>query len=103
MAMRHTGGTLERPAYNVGYLDLGDGWQADLSRWVPTWTRCAVPCRAHRSNGLPCAAWAVRGATVCVAHGGAAPQVRRAARRRLAVADWERSASRALRSLGAWP
>lgn len=30
-------------------------------------------------SGLPCAAWAVRGATVCVAHGGAAPQVRAAA------------------------
>jgi len=103
MTARHTGGTLGRPAYDVGYLDLDSRWRADLSRWVPTWARCAVRCTAHRTNGLPCRAWAVRGAVVCVAHGGAAPQVRRAARRRLAIADWERSAGRVLRSLGARP
>lgn len=38
-------------------------------------------CRAHSSQtGLPCGAWAVRGADVCQAHGGAAPQVRDDAR-----------------------
>lgn len=42
-------------------------------------------CGARSSRtGEPCRAWAVVGATVCVAHGGAAPQVRRAAARRLA-------------------
>lgn len=35
---------------------------------------------------MPCDAWAVRGGTVCVAHGGAAPQVRQKARERLAEA-----------------
>lgn len=40
-------------------------------------------CRAHNSAGNSCAAWAVRGAVVCVKHGGAAPQVKRAARERL--------------------
>lgn len=32
---------------------------------------------------MPCAAWAVLGSTVCWVHGGAAPQVRAAARRRI--------------------
>lgn len=41
-------------------------------------------CAAHRSNGEPCRAYAVRGATVCVTHGGASPQVRAAAARRQA-------------------
>ena len=41
-------------------------------------------CSAHRSNGEPCKAYAVRGATVCVTHGGAAPRVREAAARRVA-------------------
>lgn len=44
-------------------------------------------CRAHRSDGAPCGAYAIVGATVCRAHGGAAPQVRRAAARRLAEAE----------------
>lgn len=43
-------------------------------------------CTAHRTrDGQPCEAWAVHGATVCRAHGGAAPQVRAAATERLAV------------------
>jgi hypothetical protein len=33
----------------------------------------------------------MRGATVCVAHGGAAGQVRRAAARRLALGEWART------------
>lgn len=41
-------------------------------------------CSAHRTNGDPCKAYAVRGATVCVTHGGAAPRVREAAARRVA-------------------
>lgn len=44
----------------------------------------AQRCTAHRSNGDSCRAWAVRGATVCVSHGGAAPAVRAAAARRVA-------------------
>jgi hypothetical protein len=40
-------------------------------------------CSAHRSTGEPCRAFAVRGARVCIAHGGGAPQVKIAAEERL--------------------
>lgn len=40
-------------------------------------------CTAKRSNGQPCKASAIRGGRVCVTHGGSAPQVRDAARRRI--------------------
>jgi hypothetical protein len=40
-------------------------------------------CTAHRSDGTPCGAWAIRGGYVCRMHGGAAPQVRSAAHMRL--------------------
>lgn len=44
----------------------------------------AVRCSARSSqSGEACRAYAVVGATVCVAHGGRAPQVRAAARRRV--------------------
>jgi hypothetical protein len=55
---------------------IGDG---DLS---PVARRCKA--RSRRAQGQ-CRASAVRGATVCVAHGGRAPQVKAAAKRRLAV------------------
>lgn len=45
-----------------------------------------VRCSARTSRGQ-CKKWAVRGATVCATHGGAAPQVRDAARRRLMAAE----------------
>ena len=41
-------------------------------------------CRAHNREGRQCAAFPIHGGTVCVAHGGRAPQVRKAARDRLA-------------------
>jgi len=75
-----------------------------------TW---GVRCRAHRtSDGQPCAAWSVRGAYVCVKHGGAAPQVRAKAEYRMVMAGiWnqaERRLVKRLRALGsgsgiAWP
>jgi hypothetical protein len=41
-------------------------------------------CKARsKSTGEPCANWAMRGAFVCHAHGGKAPQTRAAAERRL--------------------
>src|SRR5215472_13729628 len=44
-------------------------------------------CTAHRTNGEPCRAAALRGANVCYTHGGAAPQVRLAAQRRIMMAS----------------
>ena len=40
-------------------------------------------CTAKRSNGQKCRANAIKGGNVCATHGGSAPQVRDAARRRL--------------------
>lgn len=57
----------------------------------------ATKCTGRRSNGERCGAWAVRGTTVCVAHGGAAPQVRAKAAARLA----EEKATRELGRLAA--
>ena len=51
----------------------------ELMRLCP---RPAVPCSARRKAGGPCGSWAVHGAVVCRVHGGAAPQVRRAAEAR---------------------
>jgi hypothetical protein len=36
-------------------------------------------CSGHKKTGEPCDAWAIRGGTVCVSHGGGAPQVSAAA------------------------
>jgi hypothetical protein len=52
--------------------------RADLSRVLP-----AVRCTARKRNGEPCRAMAARGAHVCRVHGGSAPQVKAAAKRRL--------------------
>jgi hypothetical protein len=52
--------------------------RADLGRLLP-----AVKCTARKRNGEPCRAMAARGATVCRVHGGSAPQVKAAAKRRL--------------------
>lgn len=50
-----------------------------------------VPCTAHRTtDGLPCNAWSVRGATVCRVHGGMAPWVRRAAAARIELLETAR-------------
>jgi hypothetical protein len=41
-------------------------------------------CTAHSSRtGKPCQQYAIKGATVCKTHGGAAPQVKRKAEERL--------------------
>ena len=42
--------------------------------------RQARRCRARRTDGEPCKAYAITGGFVCRAHGGAAPQVRYEAR-----------------------
>lgn len=67
-------------------VDPGDlGVSLKMSRKRP-----AVPCSARRSNGLPCANFAMHGGRVCHAHGGRAPQVKAAAVRRLTEADVRR-------------
>ena len=43
----------------------------------------SVRCSAHRKNGNQCASYAMVGGSVCRVHGGSAPQVREAARRRI--------------------
>lgn len=43
----------------------------------------AKTCTAHRTDGEPCRNPAIKGAEVCRHHGGSAPQVKAAARRRL--------------------
>lgn len=45
-----------------------------------------MKCSAHRQDGQPCKAQAIRGGNVCRVHGGSAPQVRRAAMQRLLAA-----------------
>jgi len=44
-------------------------------------------CTARRKSGQPCRNYALRGGTVCRMHGGAAPQVRRAAAVRILMAS----------------
>jgi hypothetical protein len=41
-------------------------------------------CTATRGDGQRCTRWAIAGGNVCTTHGGAAPQVKAAAKRRLA-------------------
>ena len=43
-------------------------------------------CTAHKHNGEQCRKFAIDGTNVCRVHGGAAPQVKRAARLRLEMA-----------------
>jgi len=52
----------------------------------PARLRPRVQCTAHRSDGAPCRAWAMHGQRVCWSHGGASPQARMAAQRRLEMA-----------------
>jgi hypothetical protein len=50
------------------------------------------PCCARRKgDGGDCGNWAMRGQNVCRMHGGASPQARRAAARRLAAARLRRT------------
>lgn len=55
----------------------------------------AIRCTAHRTNGEPCGNYAMAGGWVCHAHGGRAPAVRAAARRRLVEAELRRQQQQA--------
>lgn len=44
-------------------------------------------CAGRKTNGEPCGNYPMKGGTVCRKHGGGAPQVRAAAKRRLALAE----------------
>lgn len=57
-------------------------------------------CSAHNSKGKPCRAWPIKGGTVCVAHGGAAPQVKAAARIRAVEMAAHETAERMLARAG---
>lgn len=57
-------------------------------------------CHAHTSRG-PCKNYAIVGGTVCMTHGGSAPQVREAARKRiLRVVDDALTGMEALAGIG---
>jgi hypothetical protein len=47
-------------------------------------------CKARRTNGEECRQFAIRGGEVCATHGGRAPQVRKRAAERVALAKFER-------------
>lgn len=49
-------------------------------------------CTAHTKTGPQCRNWAIPGGNVCRLHGGRAPQVQAAARRRLQEAEAQRQA-----------
>ena len=44
-------------------------------------------CTATNRQGARCGRWAIRGGTVCKAHGGGSPQVKRRAEERLQAAQ----------------
>ncbi|SIM83045.1 DUF2043 domain-containing protein [Mycobacteroides abscessus] len=77
----NTGGnTGTDPSSNSRIVKWSEQWWAEKAK--PGVRRC----KAHRKNGNRCQRAAMDGTTVCPTHGGKAPQVQAAARRRLAEA-----------------
>jgi len=60
---------------------------------MPRCTGTTHGTRRPERAGLPCEAWAVKGASVCVVHGGAAPQVKAKAAARLVDAELSKLAA----------
>lgn len=56
-----------------------------------------MKCTAHKKNGEPCKAWAIKGTNVCRTHGGMRKKTREAGKRRVA----EAKASKAMRLFAA--
>lgn len=77
-----------------------DSLASDQARYVTQFAYADQPrrCRAHRKDGQPCRAWAIRGGYVCRKHGGAAPQVRAKAEQRLLAAKLHRQLQRKRRA-----
>lgn len=57
-------------------------------------------CKAKNKHGKPCQAYPVKGATVCKAHGGLAPQVKAKAQKRYKQQQQQAKAAKALARLG---
>lgn len=70
---------------------MATGPNDDASMGPPEQGPSMGRCTARRSNGEPCGNRPMRGQTVCRKHGGASPQARAAADRRIAADVWARS------------
>lgn len=55
-----------------------------------------MKCKAKKTDGSPCKAWAIKGGEVCRVHGGRAPQVKAAAARNLAEGEIAKALRRKL-------
>lgn len=53
-------------------LNIPMGWKPTAAEPVPV-----VRCTAKKRDGLQCGNWSLRGATVCITHGGRLPNVRK--------------------------
>ena len=76
-----------------------------MSRWndpttvLPTERRCTATNRA----GTQCGKYAIKGGTVCTAHGGRTPNVQRRAQQNLALQEAEANATATLAHIGLRP
>ncbi len=61
-----------------------------------------VRCGAHRTNGEPCGAWAMRGQYTCWAHGGASSQARVGGEFRLWHERLDQLTIRAFQQMDVW-
>jgi hypothetical protein len=57
---------------------IPQGWKATPANPLPV-----VKCTGTTSSGQPCTRWSIRGATVCIKHGGQLPAVKKAAAERV--------------------
>ncbi len=60
-------------------------------------------CTAHKQDGSPCRAWAMKGCPVCRVHGGTASQVKEAAQQRLRAEKARAELARLMKNAGDMP